>query len=94
MKRQGLKLNKDKCKFNMDRVSFLDHEISSKGVHIDAEKVEAVDKMQAPRNIKELRKVLGMINFLTKFVPSAQEVLSPMNQLLKSDTEWSWGADQ
>ena len=57
-------------------------------------KVKAIHDIKPPQNIKELRQILGMINFLTKFVPFAQEILAPLNELLKSDAVWTWEKQQ
>jgi len=38
---------------------FLGFVVTSKGIHIDPEKVRAVQEMQPPRNLKELRGLQG-----------------------------------
>ena len=94
LRKVGLKLNKEKCKFRQDRVEFLGHVLSGNGIEMDPQKVCAVKNMKAPENVEELRRLLGMINFLTKFLPHAQEVLSPLNELLRKDAAWTWDTQQ
>ena len=94
IKNCGLKLNKQKCSFRTHEVQFLGHVITKEGIKIDPDKVAAIKLLHSPKNIDELRKVLGMINFLTKFVPNAQEIMSPMNELLRSDVIWKWTDQQ
>ena len=90
LKQAGLKLNRNKCSFSQKSITFLGHLITKDGIRIDPEKVAAIRNIQPPRNVQDLRKLLGMINFLTKFIPSAQDLLAPLNELLKSDTNWIW----
>ena len=90
----GLKLNKEKCELKKQSIRFLGHVISNKGIQVDPEKVEAIVNLEEPQNVAELRKFLGMVNFLTKFIPRAQDVLHPLNELLQSDAAWVWNSPQ
>ena len=92
--KSGLKLNKAKCSFRQEEVTFLGHVLTGQGIKISPAKVEAVKKLEAPENVAELRKMLGMINYLTKFVPNAQDVLQPLNVLLQADVAWTWDKPQ
>ena len=42
----------------------------------------------------ELRKLIGMINHLGRFIPNLATVMHPMTELLKSDTASTWGPSQ
>ena len=77
----GLKLNQKKCEFRKDEVKFLGMKISKSGISVDEEKLEAIQHLQQPCNVKELRSLLGVINFLCRFVPHIQERLKPLNDL-------------
>ena len=94
IKASGLKLNKEKCSFQKQEVTFLGHVITGQGIKVSPAKVEAVLKLDPPTDVAELRKVLGMITYLTRFMPNAQAVLQPLNVLLQSDTAWAWDAAQ
>ena len=83
IKEAGLKLNKDKCAFSEKSIEFLGHKISKDGIRISPEKITAIMDLNAPKDVTELRRILGMINYLTKFLPRAQEILHPLNNLLK-----------
>lgn len=51
----GLTLKASKCRFGLPRISYLGHVIDKDGLHPAPEKVEAITKAPAPRNVKELR---------------------------------------
>ena len=52
LEKAGLRARKDKCQFRVSSVSFLGHRVDSDGLHPLSDKVEAVKKAPAPRNIK------------------------------------------
>ena len=50
--------------------------------------------MPSPTCVKELRRALGMVNYLARFIPQAQTVIQPLNVLLSSKMAWNWGPGQ
>ena len=90
----GLKLNKDKCLLRRSKLVFMGNLISKDGLEPDPEKVDAICKMSAPENVTELRRLLGMANYLYRFLPDLSTVLKPMTDLLKSDMAWVWSTGQ
>lgn len=50
IKTAGLTLNKDKREFGKEKIKFLGHLLSSKGVEVDLEKVEAIKNLREPQN--------------------------------------------
>ena len=91
---QGIKLNADKLELHLSEISFMGHHISANGLHSDPEKVRAIVHMTSPSNIEELRRFLGMVNYLGKFLPNAATVLKPLQNLLKKDVTWNWSSTQ
>lgn len=90
----GLKLNRDKCEFRKGEVEYFGHRISAEGISPTEDRVRAISEMPAPCNVAELRRVVGMINYLGRFVPDLASVISPMTDLLKSDKAWTWESPQ
>ena len=45
------------------------------------DKVKAIQDLPAPHNVPELRQVLGMINYLGRFLPNLLRVVSPISEL-------------
>lgn len=89
-----MELNFEKCEFVRKSIRYLGHLITSEGICTDPDKVEAVQKLPAPTNLKELRRVLGIASWYRRFVPNFSQLVSPMNQLLKKKVKWHWGPDQ
>ena len=94
LNRSGLKLSKEKCEFRDDKLELFGHVISSDGIRPSPAKVAAVKELPAPLNISELRRTMGMINYLGRFLPDLSTIMRPIMDLLKSDTAWYWSPDQ
>lgn len=69
LKERNLTLNKAKCEFNKSSLEYFGYKFSAQGISPDPLKVEAIQKAQPPSNPTEVRSLLGMVNFLTRFIP-------------------------
>ena len=49
------------------------------------QKVKAIQDLPAPHNVPELRHVLGMMNYLGRFLPNLSGVVSPMSEYLRAN---------
>ena len=90
----GLKCKKEKCQFMLDSVSYLGHKIDAEGLHPLEEKVMAITRIPAPKNVTQLRSYLGMLNYYSKFFSDISHVLAPLYFLLRKETPWMWGIEQ
>ena len=59
-------------------MDYLGHEITSYGLEPAASKVAAIVNALAPRNLTELRSLLGMVNYYRKFLPDVATILAPV----------------
>ena len=50
--------------------------------------------LPAAQNETELRRVLGVANYLGRFIDGLSMLMKPMSELLKSDVVWQWGPKQ
>ena len=89
----GVTLNKNKCEFGKDKISFLGHTIDGEGIHADPEKTDAIKRMEPPTSITELR-FMGMVNQLGKFSAKLSGLTHPLRMLLSTKNSWSWGEAQ
>lgn len=74
--------------------NFLGHVINETGVRPDPEKVTGIENFPQPQNVTELKRFLGMVNYLAKYIAEMSTVGQPLYELLKLKTEWSWGPAQ
>lgn len=69
--------------------------INTEGVRPHPAKMSAINKLNPPENVQELKRVLnGMVNYLGKYVPNLATVGQPLYELLKSKPAWTWGPVQ
>lgn len=68
--------------------------ILKKGIESDSEKIHAVINLPEPENKDDVWRFMGMVNFLSKFLPNMQTLTQPLRELLKSDSMWIWGTSQ
>jgi len=52
-----------KTEIGFTEVEYLGHRLSVESVRISEKRVEAIGKIQAPKNVKSLQRVLGMFNY-------------------------------
>ena len=57
-----------KCQFWLDKVAFLGHVISAKGISVDPQKIEAIVNWKPPTNVSEVPSFLGLAGYYRKFV--------------------------
>ena len=90
----NLKLNYDKCSIRQPCVTYMGHVISSQGLQIDPEKVQAIIGMPAPTDKDGIRRFLGMVQYVSKFIPRLSEIDAPLCALLKEDNDFKWEYEQ
>ena len=93
-KDRGIKLNKAKLELRLSEITFMGHLITSEGLQSDPEKVQAVRDMVPPQNLEELRRYLGLVNYLAKFLPNLTDVITPLRNLTRKNVSWMWSKAQ
>ena len=92
--RKGLTLNKEKCKFRMNKLEFMGHDLSEKGIGPTEAKVEAVRNAREPRSATEVRSFLGLVNFSARYIPDMATVSEPLRMLTKTNVPFKWEREQ
>lgn len=90
----GLRAHPDKSVFGAPCVEYLGHNVSKYGVTPHQAKTAAIRALPAPKDVSELRSVLGFMNYYRCYLPQFSTTAAPMNMLLKKDTAWLWGDEQ
>ena len=61
---------------------------------MEAEKVDGVLSWLQPKNMKDIRKFLGLANYYRRFIKDFAPVARPMNVLTRKDEKWRWEETQ
>ncbi|XP_062542351.1 uncharacterized protein LOC134210318 [Armigeres subalbatus] len=86
----GVQLNHQKCKFKQPEVVFLGHRLSEKGVLPSDDKVRSVLECRPPKTKEELRSFLGLVTFVSRFLPDLATANHPLRELVKQSTNYVW----
>ena len=80
----GIKLHAEKCVFAKTEVRYLGRLISGKGYRPDPQDTQALEKFRsAPKNIGELRSLLGFLGYFRSYVKDFSQKVKPLYDLLK-----------
>ncbi|KAK2727056.1 hypothetical protein QYM36_007791 [Artemia franciscana] len=82
----GIRFNKIKCQFGLDKISYFGHEISKDGIKPDPEKLQVINRMPEPKNEEELQTLLGMLNFLSRYIPKISSKNKSLRDLLNEES--------
>uniref|UniRef100_A0A151UD60 Retrovirus-related Pol polyprotein from transposon 17.6 n=1 Tax=Cajanus cajan TaxID=3821 RepID=A0A151UD60_CAJCA len=94
LRKNHLLANLEKCTFCVDSVVFLGFIISKKGIHVDPEKIKAIEEWPTPKSVRDIRSFHGLASFYRIFVPNFSTLASPLNELVKKNVDFIWGEKQ
>jgi len=57
--------------------------VTSKGIHLDPEKILVIQELQPPRNLKKLRGLQGRLAYIRRFISNLSESCQPFTKLMK-----------
>lgn len=87
---RNVTVNLRKCHFIAKEVRFLGYLISGGGVRPDPKDVQPILDFPDPKNIKMLRRFIGMCGFYTQFRKGAADVMQPLYELTKKGAfQWN-----
>ena len=86
----NVKLKKEKCKFSQSCVKFYGHIFNKQGLSPDPKKIEAIIQAEPPENAKEMKSLLGLVSYISRFIPDYASLTAPLRQLTHQDVKWKW----
>lgn len=91
---RNIKLNKDKLQLSKHEMPYIGHLLTKDGVKPDPAKVEAIMQMPKPTDVKGVQRLLGTVNYLTKFLSNLSNLCEPIRRLTHKDSAWEWTFEQ
>lgn len=75
------------------RLSYLGMVLAEKRFSLGKKSLQKLIIGELPTSIKEVRGLLGKLNFCSLYVPGYTKIVAPIVQLLKSSSEGIWKAE-
>lgn len=85
-----LKMNKAKCAFGVSTRKYLGFLVNKHGISVEPSKSKAIQAMQPPKNLKQLRSFISNVSYIPRFIPSLAKILFVFGPLLKKGTAFIW----
>lgn len=89
-RQNGIKFNLNKCTFSKTEVKFMGHNINKDGIKVDYSFVKAIKEFPTPKNKKDVQRLLGILNYVSKYIPNFSSHNQPLRNLLKKDIHFTW----
>ncbi len=94
LQQAGLKVNARKSFFARGELEYLGYWITRQGIKPVASKVDAILKIAEPKNRKELRSFIGVVNYYRDMWIRRSHILAPLATLTSTSTPWNWTEKQ
>ena len=89
----GVVFNSDKCTIKQKSISFFGNLYTDRGIRPDPAKIRDIQRMPTPQNKDDLHRFMGMLTYLSPYIPKFADKAHTLRGLLKSDVPWTWDTD-
>src|SRR3982750_4302510 len=90
LRKINLKLNPEKCVFGIPSGKLLGFFVSHRGIEANLDKIKAIEQIQAPRTVKDVRRLTGCVAALSRFISKSAERALPFFKILKKAGPMKW----
>jgi hypothetical protein len=90
MEDAGLTLKASKCEFHTDKTEYPGYIITTTGLQMDPNRIQAIAEWKEPTNVKGVQSFLGFANFYRRFIKDYSRITAPLSRLTRTDTPWKW----
>ena len=94
VRKENVKFNLKKVQLKKTEVKYMGVRLGKDGLKPDEVKVKAILEMPDPTDRAGVLRLMGMLNFLSPFIPNKSSITAPLRNLLKSDVAWHWEYEQ
>lgn len=86
-----ISINWEKSRFHQMRVNYLGMEISEQGIKAESTSIKKLQHINLhPKNQKELRQILGLLNWFRPYVIKLSDLLYKLTEKLKGNLKFTW----
>ncbi|XP_042467184.1 uncharacterized protein LOC122050335 [Zingiber officinale] len=93
LRNYGIKLKPTKCLFGAKGGRFLGYIVTERGIEANPSKVNALQDMAPPRNLKEVQRLTGRITTLSRFISKSADRSLTFFKILRQATKFQWDGE-
>ena len=86
---RNIEFNQDEIQFRVNKVKYKGEVVGELGFSPDPDIISAVHNMLTPSWMQDLPRLLGMVNYLAKYIANMSELSGPLRSLRNSDVPWT-----
>ena len=90
LRKINLKLNPEKCVFGVPSGKLLGFLVSQRGIEANPDKIKAIEQIEAPKRIKDVRRLAGCVAAMGRFISKYAERTLPFFKILKKAGPMEW----
>ena len=90
LRKHKLHLNVSKCSFGVGSGKFLGYMVTHRGIEVNPDQIKVINKLQPPRNPKEVQRLTGMTATLNRFISRSTDRCRPFFLLLHKWKGFEW----
>ena len=88
----NLVLNWEKCHFMVNEGIVLGHKIFGRCIEVNKAKVDAIEKMPCPKDIKGIHSFLGHVGLYRRFIKDFSKISRPLTNILQKYIPFVYGS--
>ena len=88
-----IKIRPDKCQFAQQSVPYLGFQVDGNGIRIKPKYKDKIQNIPVPQTLNQLRRFVGMVQYLHQFIPNLQQKLKPFHGLTNKNVTFKWNTD-
>ena len=90
LRKINLKLNPEKCVFGVPSGKLLGFFVSQRGIEANPDKIKAIEQIEAPKRIKDVRRLTSCVAAMSRFISKSAERALPFFKILKQTGPMEW----
>ena len=71
--------------FFCDKITYLGHIVSKRGLEVDPKKIQAIRDWPVPETVTNVQSFLGFTNYYQKFMEGYSKMAQPLNELISGE---------
>jgi hypothetical protein len=89
----GFTLNREKVSLGVREIKYLGHVLSGRGIKILPDRIQAIQRYPPPRNLRALRRFIGMVGLYSRFIPDYSHKTAVLHALKRKRVKFEWDDD-